>query len=34
MPRVPIALHLPVVYDDEITRQLANCDGYYKFSAY
>ena len=32
MSRVYITLHLPIAFDD-ITRQLANCNNYYKFSA-
>ena len=31
---VPTALYLPVTYDDDITSQLTNCDGNYKFSVY
>ena len=34
MPRVPIALHLSVAHDDDIIRQLANCDENYKFLVY
>ena len=34
MLRVPTALHLPIVHDDDITRHLANCDKNYKFAAY
>jgi len=34
MPRVPIALYLPIAHDDDITRYLANCDENYKFAAY
>jgi len=34
MPRVFTMLHLPIAHDDDITRQLANCDETYKFSIY
>ena len=34
MSRVLIALHLPIAHDDDITRQLANCDEKYKFFVY
>jgi len=34
MPRVSIALYLPAVYDDDITRLLTNCDENYKFVVY
>ena len=34
MPIVPSALHLLVLHDDDITRQLANCDENYKFFIY
>jgi len=34
MLRVPTALHLPVTHDDDITRQLANCDENYNFSVH
>jgi len=34
MPRVPTALHLRVIHDDDITRHLTNCDENYKFIVY
>ena len=34
MSRVPIALHLSIAHDDDITRHLAKCDENYKFAAY
>ena len=34
VPRVPTVLHLSVAHEDDITRQLANHDGNYKFSIY
>jgi len=34
MLRVPTALHLYVAHDDDITRQLTNCDENYKIYAY
>ena len=34
MPRILTALHLSFAHDDDITRQLANCDENYKFVAY
>ena len=33
MPRVPTVLHFPITHNDDITRQLANCDKNYKFIA-
>ena len=33
-PKVPTACHLSVAHDDDIIRQLANCDENYKFSVY
>ena len=33
MPRIPIALHLPVVHIDDITRLIAICNNAYKFAA-
>ena len=34
IPRVLTALHLLIAHDDDITRQLVNCDDKYKFSVY
>jgi len=34
MPRVSTTLHLPIANDDDITKQLANCDENYKFYVY
>jgi len=34
MRRIPTALHLHVAHDDDISRQLANCDVKYKFFLY
>ena len=34
MPRVLTTLHLLIAHDDDIARQLVNCDDKYKFSVY
>ena len=33
-PEVPIALHLPIARDDDITRQLVICNNNYNFYVY